>query len=255
MRVFNLIKKYTGLLIRLDDITECMNWKLIEKCENLFNKYKIKPLLGVIPNNQDKEFLQYEKNEKFWYKVREWQDINWEISMHGFKHIYDTNTKKKDLFGYGGGSEFFGHSIEDQKMKIDEGLKIFKNEGVRIRSFFAPNHTYDLNTLIALKDSGISTVIDGYGFFPYNEHGLNFIPQLFYKEIMLPFGIQSTQIHLNYMDENKFQKFENFLNTYHNKVITFDDAISKINNNNFSKLSRFSVEKLLKVIRFKNKLQ
>ena len=57
------------------------------------------------------------------------------------------------------------------------------------------------------------------------------------------------------MDENKFQKFENFLYTYHNKVITFDDAISKINNNNFSKLSRFSVEKLLKVIRFKNKLQ
>ena len=35
---------------------------------------------------------------------------------------------------------------------------------------------------------------------------LNFIPQLFYKEIMLPFGIQSTQIHLNYWKEEDFRK-------------------------------------------------
>ena len=255
MAIFESIKKYTGLLVRLDDITECMNWKLIEKCEKLFNKYKIKPLLGVIPNNQDKEFFQHQKNEKFWHKVREWQTMNWEISMHGFNHIYDTNTEKKAFFGYGGGSEFFGHSIEDQKIKINEGLKIFKKEGVKIRSFFAPNHTYDLNTLVAIKDSGISTVIDGYGLFPYNQHGLNFIPQLFYKEIMLPFGIQSTQIHINYMDENKFSKFENFVKTNHKKVITFDEALDKINNNVFSKVSRFTLEKLLKLARFKNKIK
>ena len=37
---------------------------------------------------------------------------------------------------------------------------------------------------------------------PYTENNLNFIPQLFYKEIMLPFGIQSTQIHLKLLDED-----------------------------------------------------
>ena len=63
MAIFESIKKYTGLLVRLDDITG-MNWKLIEKCEKLFNKYKIKPLLGVIPNNQDKEFFQHQKKRK-----------------------------------------------------------------------------------------------------------------------------------------------------------------------------------------------
>ena len=43
-----IISKYTGLLIRMDDICENMNWEIMDKCEILFDKYKIKPLLGVI---------------------------------------------------------------------------------------------------------------------------------------------------------------------------------------------------------------
>ena len=42
------IKKYitdnTGILIRLDDIAENMNWDLMDKVEQLFDKYKIKPV-------------------------------------------------------------------------------------------------------------------------------------------------------------------------------------------------------------------
>ncbi len=243
------MKNYIGLLIRLDDVTDHMNWDLMKKCENLFSQYNIKPLLGVIPNNKDDEFLKYEKIEDFWKKVREWQDKGWEISMHGFDHVYKTETHKKDFFGYGGRSEFYGCTYEDQKNKILNGLNIFKSEKIKIRSFFAPNHTYDLNTLKAIKECGIPTVIDGYGLFPYEERGLNFIPQLFYKEIMLPFGIQSTQIHLNYMNEQKFRRFEKFLKDHYSKVISFDVAVNKINNGIFSKLSRYSLEKSLKIIR------
>ena len=70
----NYIKSNTGLLIRMDDVAENMNWKDMSKCESLFDKYNIKPLLGVIPNNQDKELYVYEKKEKFWDKVRFWQE-------------------------------------------------------------------------------------------------------------------------------------------------------------------------------------
>mgnify|MGYP001496906404 CR=1 FL=1 len=63
---------------------------------------------------------------------------------------YDKETNKKDFFGYGGKSEFFGHSFEIQKKRISKGLQIFKSEGIKIRSFFAPNHTYDKNTFVAL---------------------------------------------------------------------------------------------------------
>ena len=49
----NFFKKNTGLLIRFDDIAENMNWQFMDESEILFDKYNIKPLLGVIPNNKD----------------------------------------------------------------------------------------------------------------------------------------------------------------------------------------------------------
>jgi len=51
----DFISKNTGMLIRIDDIAENMNWQLMDRCEILFKKYNIKPLLGVIPNNQDND--------------------------------------------------------------------------------------------------------------------------------------------------------------------------------------------------------
>ena len=91
-KINNYLSNHTGILIRIDDIAENMNWELMEKCEKLFNKYSIKPLLGVIPNNQDKELLKHQKKDKFWNKVRDWQNDGWEISMHGYTHIYDSKT-------------------------------------------------------------------------------------------------------------------------------------------------------------------
>ena len=52
---------HTGMLVRLDDIAENINWELMDKCEELFQKYNIKPLLGVIPENKDKDLLSYKK--------------------------------------------------------------------------------------------------------------------------------------------------------------------------------------------------
>lgn len=241
---------HTGMLVRLDDIAENMNWELMDKCEELFQKYNIKPLLGVIPENKDKDLLSYKKNDNFWEKVKEWKNKGWEISMHGFSHIYDKSTNKKDYFNYGGKSEFFGHEYGVQKNKIENGLKKFNSHGISIRSFFAPNHTYDLNTFRALKESGIKNVIDGYGLIPYTEKGLNFIPQLFYKEIFLPFGIQSTQIHLNYWTEKEFKKFELFVKKNKDGFISFDQAISEINNNMSCKLVNLLVKFFLKFLRF-----
>ena len=41
------------ILIRFDDICENMNWDFMNRCEVIFDKYDIKPLLGVIPSNLD----------------------------------------------------------------------------------------------------------------------------------------------------------------------------------------------------------
>ena len=62
-KIKNYISKNTGILIRLDDIAENMNWDLMKKSELLFDKYNIKPVLGVIPNNKDDELLSYPKKK------------------------------------------------------------------------------------------------------------------------------------------------------------------------------------------------
>ena len=179
-KIKNYITDNTGILIRLDDIAENMNWDLMKKSELLFEKYAIKPVLGVIPENKDNELLSYPKKDDFWEQVRIWKNNGWEIAMHGYTHVYDKMCQKDDYFNYGGGSEFSGHSLEMQMSRIKNGLKKFDDEKIKIRTFFAPNHTYDKNTFIALKNCGINEIIDGYGFVPYIENEIKFIPQLFY---------------------------------------------------------------------------
>ncbi len=245
----NFFKKNTGILIRFDDIAENMNWDLMDKCERLFEKHDIKPVVGVIPKNKDIELLSYPKRENFWKTVNRWKSKNWEIAMHGYTHIYDMKTNKKDYFNYGGRSEFFGHSIEDQIEKIKKGLKVFEDNNIKIRVFYAPNHTYDRNTFKALKISGINEVIDGYGLIPYTEDEIKFIPQLFYKPVSLPFGIQSTQIHLNYWNNNDYEKFESFIIKNLKKIISYDEALSKINNGVQNKIMNSLIKNILKTKR------
>ena len=245
-----ITSKYTGLLLRMDDISENMNWSLMDKCEKLFDKYKIKPLLGIIPINKDPELLKYPYNSKFWERVTDWNNKGWEITMHGFNHLYtQKSNNKKDIFNYGGNSEFYGLKYSEQLSKIQSGLSEFSKRNIKVRSFFAPNHIYDNNTLKALKESGIKIIIDGYGLFPYFKDQILFVPQLFYKEIILPFGIQTTQMHINYWKEKDFVNFENLINKINKKVITLDYIINITNPSIFQSVVNYSVEKTLKTIR------
>ena len=246
----NFFKKNTGLLLRFDDIAPNMNWKMMNKCEKLFLNYNIKPVLGIIPKNEDSELLSFQFKENFWEKVKHWQSLGWEISIHGYNHKYSLDTRKKDYFKFGGKSEFFGNSYDKQKLKLKKSIEIFKKNNIKVRSFFAPNHTYDFNTFKALKANGIFKIIDGYGFFPYEKFGINFVPQLFYKNIILPFGIQSTQIHLNTWGDKDFEAFEFFIKKNHKKIIDYDYALSKTYNNLSTMFLRVISEYLLRFYRF-----
>jgi len=242
------LENQKALLIRMDDIAHNMNWKLIYRCEELFDKFNIKPLLGVIPENQDPELLKYQRLDNFWNEVKRWKKKGWEISMHGYNHLYKTETNQRDLFSYGGKSEFFGLSYDTQYKMISSGLNIFKKNNLEIRSFFAPNHTYDLQTIEALKNNNIKYVIDGNGLFPFRKHGMSYFPQLFYKEIMLPIGIQSTQLHINYWNEDYFKGFKSFIEKNHDYIRSFDQIID-FEENLLKKIINFFVEKNLKLAR------
>ena len=88
------------ILLRFDDIAENMNWHLMDKCEELFEIYNIKPVMGVIPNNQDVTLKSFPQKQNFWKIVKNWQSKGWEISMHGYNHLYTQDTNYKDYFKY-----------------------------------------------------------------------------------------------------------------------------------------------------------
>ena len=252
--IFNSIKKViiknTGLLLRMDDIAENMNWKLMDKCEILFDSYNLKPLLGVIPANKDPELLRFPVNPQFWERVNRWKSKGWEITMHGYSHLYTQKSDKKDIFNYGGDSEFYGLDYSTQLSKIQQGLNEFEKRNIKIRSFFAPNHIYDENTLKALKNSNIKIIIDGYGLFPFYKNEILFIPQLFYREIFLPIGIQSTQMHINEWNEESFKKFELFVEKNKQKIVNLDYIIDIARNSRLQNLTNYFVEKTLKTLRY-----
>jgi len=246
------------LLIRLDDIAPNMKWDYFEKIKKVFDKYEIKPVIGVIPKNKDLSLKKYPKcNFNFWEKIKQLQNEGWEISMHGYEHSYSDNCKN-DYCNYGGNTEFAGFDYENQLEKIKLGLDIFKNNNISIKSFFAPNHTFDMNTIKACKEVGIETIIDGYGLKPYIENDMVFLPQLFHKLFFLPFGFQTIQIHLNYYDDKNFLFFSNFIEINHKKITNFDYA-KKISSNNFwYKMINFKIKfflvnlrRIIKIFRIK----
>ncbi len=241
---------FTGFLIRLDDIAENMDWDMMEKATDLFDKFNIKPILGIIPNNKDPELLNYpKKNIEFWDQVRAWKQKGWEIAMHGNNHVYDKICSKTDYLGLGGSSEFCDHTYEEQYKKLKEGLEKFNSENIKIKIFFAPNHTFDKNTILALKKCGINQILDGYGLMPYEENGMQFVPQLFYKLYTVPFGVQTFQIHLNYFKQKDFEEFEKFIKSNSKKIITYEQAISKLTNNLQHKIIRMVSKKALQLKR------
>ena len=88
---------------------------------------------------------------------------------------------------------------------------------------------------------------------PYKENDIKFIPQLFYKLIALPFGIQSTQIHLNYWTQKDFDNFEKFVVKNLDKIISYDEAIKKVKNNFFYDSLKIFIKKTLQILRMMKK--
>ncbi|MBB6631973.1 DUF2334 domain-containing protein [Clostridium algidicarnis] len=214
-------------LIRLDDASEYMDIAKWDKIESLLNQYNIKPIVGIIPNNQDKELVsKYKKDLGFWNKVKEWQSKEWTIALHGFTHVYSSNSGGINPVNLR--SEFAGIPLEEQKIKISNGIKIFKEHGLNAKIFFAPSHTFDMNTLEALRtESDIRIISDTIASDIYKMGEFYFIPQQSGHVQSLPFRITTFCYHPNNMSENDFKILENFIKQKRDKFGSFKDLSLK----------------------------
>lgn len=218
----------TKYIMRLDDASEYMDTKKWKCTEVILDKYDIKPIVGIIPHNQDESLLsQYEIDLHFWEKVQHWINKGWIPAMHGYEHKYET--KDGGINPVHRRSEFAGLPYEKQAEKIKKGYQILREHDVQPEIFFAPSHTFDTNTLKAIKnETPIRIISDTVAWDIYKEGEFWFVPQQSGRVRKIPFKTVTFCYHPNTMINEDFDTMEVFIKKYRNN---FTSIIEKKDRN------------------------
>lgn len=219
----------TRYIFRMDDITPTMNWSRFNAYLDLFKRYDVKPLLGIIPDNKDKDLKIERANHDFWRVMRDLHENGRaEFAQHGYQHqsigTHEGILTKK--YGLSKETEFAGLSYEQQLEKIQRGKEIMERNGIATSIWIAPYHSFDINTLRALRDSDFIALSDGIAMFPYKENGIMFVPQQLWMPKTLFHGIFTVCIHANNDPDHKHAKIEEHLRCSNSSVIPFSAALA-----------------------------
>ena len=212
-------------LIRLDDACPTMDAIKWQKMEDMLDAYGVKPMVGVIPANKDPKQQIDAADVEFWTKVKNWKKKGWAIALHGYDHCFISDAGMKGLNPLWERSEFAGVPLEQQKEKIRKGVAILRANGIDPKYFFAPAHTYDENTLQALREeSNIRIISDTIATKPYRKDDFVFIPQLggHCAEMKIP-GMWTFCLHPSAMTEENFEATERFLKAHRDEMLGFDE--------------------------------
>lgn len=212
-------------LIRLDDACPYMDSKKWQRIEDILDKYGVKPLVGIIPANADPKTMIEAEDPSFWDKADSWDQKGWQIALHGYNHVCNSDGGMKGLNPFWKRSEYAGLSLEKQKEKIRKGYAILREHGFAPKYFFAPSHTFDESTLVALREiTDIRIVSDTIALKPYKRGGFVFVPQISGHCVKMPIsGLYTFCFHPNTMKDGDFEKLESFLKLHKDKFTGFDD--------------------------------
>ncbi len=218
-------KKKIQYLIRLDDACQYMDRTKWQRMEDILDKYGVKPLVGIIPDNADLQTKIEPEDAGFWGKAHSWEEKGWCIALHGHNHVCISDEGMDGLNPFWSRSEFAGLPLEQQKEKIRKGYAVLKDQGFEPKYFFAPSHTFDENTLEALRqETGIRIISDTVGRYPYSRGDFVFIPQISGHCVRMPVsGVYTFCFHPNTMNDDSFNAVEDFLDRYGNLFVGFDD--------------------------------
>lgn len=211
-------------LIRLDDACPTMSATRWLRMEALLDKYDIRPLVGVIPANRDPKQQIDPADTGFWNKVKNWENKGWAIALHGYDHCYISQSR--GINPLWPRSEFAGVPLATQKEKITNGVRIMAEHDIFPKYFFAPSHTFDENTICALREcSDIRIISDTVANRPYRLDDFVFIPQVggHCAQIPLP-GLWTFCLHPSVMTEANFLDTERFLELHSKSFISFQDV-------------------------------
>lgn len=215
------------IAVRMDDITPDMNWENFRFFQQLFEEVGITPLLGIVPENKDENLHKEKAHQDFYEIMKELQSKGWVLSMHGCHHIY--STKKGGMFPLNNFSEFAGVSYIEQKKMLEEGKRKLAENGILTDIFMAPAHSYDKNTLQALKELGFTKMTDGFGKRPYAYKGLTFYPISFQlsRSLNEKEGYTTMVLHANTITEDDKKKYKKIFKEHGKDMISYSEYLQE----------------------------
>ncbi len=220
--------KEKRIVFRIDDVCETMNHNNFKRMKLIFDKYGIKPLLGVVPINKDVSLNIDKKDPGFMDMMMDCRNNGWMIAMHGTYHVYTSHAK--GIVTKRPKSEFAGLEPEKQLELIKTGKEKMVSDGIDTDIFFAPGHSYDRNTLIALKKYGFKYISDGRSFGKYERFNLQFIPVRHFNYIVKPHkGITTNCLHLNTLSDQAFVQIENYIKSYRDYIVPYSEVFNADN--------------------------
>jgi len=219
-------------IIRWDDVSPYQDEKKYHTLIDLFIKYDIPAVLGVIPQNQDQNIRFGNLGEtEYIDELQRLQKAGWEIAQHGFRHLQ--HTQNGGILNLNKASEFAGRKYEDQLADIEKGRKIIESYGFQPVTFIPPWHSYDKATLTALNHAGFRIISDGMFLFPRRVGNLLQLPQIFWSvpgrvRILDQIGsIYTICLHPQLITDDDMEFLELFLREADPEIVTASSLLDE----------------------------
>lgn len=220
-----MISKPAQYILRFDDLCPTVSYSRWQQFLPLIEKFKLQPILAVVPDNQDCHLQASPPDPDFWIQMRQMELGGAMIALHGYNHRCES--RGPSLLGLHHGSEFAGVDESTQREWIHEGLAILRGHGLNPRIWVAPRHGFDLNTLSALRKEGIGLLSDGFARVPFTRGGLTWIPQQLSAPVEKSRGLWTICIHPNTAHSSLLNRLPIFLRKHEAQFTSVDRVLDE----------------------------
>lgn len=220
-----MIPKPAQYLLRFDDLCPTVSRARWQHFLPLIEEYKLRPILAVVPDNQDYQLQASPPDPDFWAQMRAMEAAGATIGLHGYNHL--CHSHGRSLIELHRGTEFAGVDEDTQRQWIHEGLEILRGHGLNPRIWVAPRHGFDASTLRALRKEGIGLLSDGFARVPYTRGGLTWIPQQLWAPADKSKGLWTICIHANTAHSSQVKQLHLFLRLHAAQFTSVDRVLAE----------------------------
>jgi predicted deacetylase len=215
-----MIPRPAQYLLRFDDLCPTFSRVKWEMFLPLVEKFHLRPILAVVPDNRDPSLILSKPDAEFWGLMRAMESAGSTIAVNGYQHACDS--RGRGLIRLHSRTEFAGVPQEIQQEWIHKGVETLRSHGLHPKLWIAPRHGFDRNTLRALQQEGIGYLSDGFARIPFNRGGIMWIPQQLWQPVRKSAGLWTICIHSNFAGKKLVEKLWAFLEAYGAQFTSFD---------------------------------